>query len=141
MLDKMKSPTEMQKMVDKKQVLDFDDIKTTFCNMEISTDFIFSDMTADTLAQNIYKMKTINDEDKRPRLRFGKCMAYANFESVMKILDFSTLKVIVEYDKVPLQEMMMASTAFLEEMEKDNKTGQAGKFLQNVVNLDHVFVM
>jgi len=36
--------------------------------MEISTEFIFSDMTAETLAQNIYKMKTINDEKMRPKL-------------------------------------------------------------------------
>ena len=141
MLEKMKSPTDMQKMVDNKQVLDFDDIKTTFCNMEISTEFIFSDMTADTLAQNIYKMKTINDENNRPSLRFGKCMAFVNFESVMKILDYSSFKIKVEYENVDLKTMMMASKEFLDEMERDNETGQAGKFLQNVVNLDHVLVM
>lgn len=84
-------------MVDRDEVLDFDDIKTNFCNMEISTEFIFSDMTAETLAQNIYKMKTINDVAMRPRLKFGKCMEFITFESVMKILDFSNLKVIIEY--------------------------------------------
>ena len=123
MLDKMKNSNEMQKMVDKKQVLDFDDIRTNYCGMEIGTEFIFSDMTAETLAQNIYKMKTINDEKMRPSIRFGKCMKHVKFESIMKILDYSTLKVTVQYDEVPLEEMMMNSDLFKENMRRDNETG------------------
>ena len=109
--------------------------------MEISTEFIFSDMTAETLAQSIYKMKTINDESMRPSLQFGKCMTFVKFESVMKILDYSCLKVSIVYDEVPLKDMMMASKIFIANMERDNETGQAGKFLQDVVNFNHVHVM
>ena len=109
MLDKLKSSKVMQQMVQDEEILDFDDLKTTFCMMEIGVQFLFSDQTAETLAQSIYKMKTIEDEKSRPTLRIGQCMTHINFESLMKVLDYSTMKVIIQIDNVPVKQMMMAS--------------------------------
>ena len=50
-------------------------------------------------------------------------MTFVKFESIMKILDYSTLKVSIVYDEVPLKDMMMASKIFLANMERDNETG------------------
>ena len=63
-------------------------------------------------------MKTIEDEQSRPNLSIGKCMTFITFESLMKILDYSTMKVIINYENVLVKEMMMASNNFLKVMEE-----------------------
>lgn len=82
--------------------------------MDIGVEFLFSDQTAETLAQSIYKMKSIEDPANRPTLRLGKCMTHVKLDSMLRVLDFSTMKVNMNHDNVPLRDMMMTSPGFLQ---------------------------
>jgi hypothetical protein len=116
-LDKMKNSDKMHELVAKDKAMDYDQVQTNFCGMSINTEFLFSDQTAETLAMNIYKMKTILDEKDQPKLKIGKCMKYVNLESIMKILDFSTLKINVLYSEVPVKQMMLDSPNFIQKLQ------------------------
>ena len=55
-------------------------------------------------------------------------MTFVKFESVMKILDYSTLKVSIVYYEVPLKDMMMASKIFLANMKETTRLDKLGNF-------------
>jgi hypothetical protein len=72
------------------------------------------------LAQALFKLKSVEEEDERPRFVVGQCMEYVDFSAFRTVLEYSMLKASIDYSNVPLQIMMLESNHFKNEIKKLN---------------------
>jgi hypothetical protein len=70
--------------------------------MTVNIDFSFSNQTAQTLAQALFKLKSAEEEKDRPKFVVGECMEYVDFSAFRTVLEYSTLKASIDYKDVPL---------------------------------------
>ena len=90
-----------------KKPLDYDKIQTELCGMTVNIDFSFSNQTAQTFAQALFKLKSVEEEDDRPKFVIGQCFEYVDFSAFRTVLEYSTLKACIDYSSFDLQDMML----------------------------------
>ena len=105
------------------------------------------------MAQGLFKLKSVEEEDERPKFVVGQCMEYVDFSAFRTVLEYSTLKASIDYKDVPLKIMMKESAHFNNEVSKvtteyeeddkgvkqpkKNELG-AGQMIKNIVSFNHL---